>query len=281
MSTESRTVQRIYDAEIRMPPVRPYLADTLAHVTFAYEKSRLDLKAAHKDTWFGRLWNVLNPLLLGFVYWLLVDVIFKGGGDDPWETLAQILGGLFFFSFPSGALSLGARSIVGGGTFVFNTRIPRLILPIGSTISAFLNFMPSMAVYAVIHLAAGLPLGMQLFWMIPILLLLCLISLGLATLFATLNVYFRDIASFLPYVTRIWMYLTPIIYHYTFFPERLRWVQLVNPLGGLFTSIQQVLIDGTNPALTGMLSALGWAVGILVTGVLLFMRRERDFAIRI
>ena len=281
MSTESPSVQRIYDANIRMPQIRPYLADTIQHVSFAYEKSRLDLKASHKDTWFGRLWNVLNPLLLGCVYWLLVDVVFKGGSENAWETLAQILGGLFFFSLPSGALSLGARSIVGGGTFVFNTRIPRLILPIGSTISAFLNFWPSMAVYAVIHLMAGLPVGFQLLWMIPIVAMLTLIALGLATLFATLNVYFRDIASFLPYVTRIWMYLTPIIYHYTFFPERVRWVQQVNPLGGIFTSIQQVLIDGTNPALTGMLSGLGWTIGLLVVGVLLFLRRERDFAVRI
>ena len=142
-----------------MPEVRPYLAETIEHVMFAYEKSRLDLKAAHKDTWFGRLWNVLNPLLLGMVYWLLVQVIFSGGGDDPYRTLAQILGGLFLFSFPSGALSLGARSIVSGGTFVLNARIPRLILPIGSTISAFLNFVPSLLIYALIHVVAGLPIA--------------------------------------------------------------------------------------------------------------------------
>jgi teichoic acid transport system permease protein len=281
VASESRTVQRVYDASRRMPEVRPYLAETIEHVMFAYEKSRLDLKAAHKDTWFGRLWNVLNPLLLGMVYWLLVQVIFSGGGDDPYRTLAQILGGLFLFSFPSGALSLGARSIVSGGTFVLNTRIPRLILPIGSTISAFLNFVPSLLIYALIHVVAGLPIGPQLLWVLPILALLCVISLGLATTFATLNVYFRDVAAFLPYVTRIWMYLTPIIYLYTFFPEDIRWVQHVNPLGGLFTALQQVLIDGASPSASYVLSATGWSFGILVLGVYLFLRRERDFAVRI
>jgi teichoic acid transport system permease protein len=281
MPIETHPVQRIYDANRRMPPVRPYLADTLSHLTFAYEKSRLDLKAAHKDTWFGRLWNVLNPLLLGLVYWLLVQVIFKGGGDNPWETLAQILGGLFFFALPSGALSLGARSIVGGGTFVLNTRIPRLILPIGSTISAFLNFAPSLIVYAIMHLAARLPVGVQLLWLLPILFLLTITSLGLATLFATLNVYFRDVAAFLPYVTRIWMYLTPIIYYYTFFPEDVRWVQYVNPLGGIFIGLQEVLIDGNNPSFSYMLSAVAWASVLLTGGVYLFLRRERDFAVRI
>ena len=150
-----------------------------------------------------------------------------------------------------------------------------------TTISAFLNFVPSLLIYALIHVVAGLPIGPQLLWVLPILALLCVISLGLATTFATLNVYFRDVAAFLPYVTRIWMYLTPIIYLYTFFPEDIRWVQHVNPLGGLFTALQQVLVDGASPSASYVLSATGWSFGILVLGVYLFLRRERDFAVRI
>lgn len=264
-----------------MPPVKPYLAETFTHLQFAYEKARLDLKAAHRDTWFGRLWNILNPMLLGLVYWLLVVVIFKGGGDSPMRVLAQILGGLFLFSLPSGALSLGARSIVGGGTFVLNTRIPRLILPIGALISATLNFLPSLGVYAIIHVIAGFPIGLQLLWMVPIVILLGVISLGLATAFATLNVYFRDVASFLPYVTRIWMYLTPIIYLYTFIPERFRWGIVANPIGGVFTSWQQVAIEGTTPSVEFIGSAAVWALVLLAGGFYLFLRREREFAVRI
>jgi ABC-type polysaccharide/polyol phosphate export permease len=120
-----------------------------------------------------------------------------------------------------------------------------------------------------------------LLWVVPILALLSVASLGLAAMVATLNVYFRDVAAFLPFVTRIWMYLTPIIYHYTFFPENVRWVQHLNPLGGLFIALQQVLIDGENPSYTYVLGATGWAFGILFFGVYLFLRREGDFAVRI
>ena len=73
-------VTRIYDANRKLPPIRPYLYDTFSHLQFAYEKARLDIRGAHKDTWFGRLWNVMNPLLLGVVYFLLVRVIFGRGG---------------------------------------------------------------------------------------------------------------------------------------------------------------------------------------------------------
>lgn len=281
--TERTTITRVYDAEQRMPPVRPYLRDTIAHLQFAYEKARLDLKAAHRDTWFGRLWNILNPMLLGVVYWLLVMVIFDRAGDGAsgLQVFAQILGGLFLFSLPSGAINAGARSIVGGGTFVLNTRLPRLILPIGAVITAIITFLPSLAVYALIHLIVGFPVGPELLWAVPIILLVAMVSLGLAAVFATLNVYFRDVASFLPYVTRIWMYLTPVIYLYTFVPDNLRWGITANPIGGAFTAWQQALYQGINPSLTFMLSAAVWALVLLSGGVLLFMRKERDFAVRI
>lgn len=279
------TVTRIYDAERKLPPIRPYLTETFSHLQFAYEKARLDLRGAHKDTWFGRLWNVMNPLLLGLVYWLLVLVIF-GGGGSPFDhtglqTLTQILGGLFLFTLPSSSLALGARSIVSGGSFVLNTRLPRMLLPIGSVISAFLNFAPSMAIYALLHLVSGYPIGFHLLWTLPLIMILTLTSLGLAMAVATLNVYFRDVASFLPYLIRIWLYLTPIIYLYDNIPSILRWALYVNPIGSLFAAWQEVLFKGTAPSFLFIGAAVLWALASLVVGSLLFMRREREFAIRI
>jgi len=267
-----------------MPPIVPYLADTFSHLQFAYQKARLDLKGAHQDTWFGRLWNVLNPLFLGVVYWLLVIVIFNraGSGDQTeMQVLTQIVGGLFLFRLCSGALSLGAQSIVKSGAFVLNTRIPRLILPIGSVISAFLAFAPSLLVLVVMHIIARFPVGVQLAWTIPIIAIVALVSLGLATIFATLNVYFRDVTSFLPYMLRIWLYLTPIIYLYNFIPARLHWALYVNPIGSIFAAWQQVLFEGTSPSPSFLAIGLAWGLVLSVGGVLLFMRREREFAVRI
>jgi len=282
---EKPTITRIYDAERHLPPIGPYLSDTLSHLQFAYQKARLDLRAAHKDTWFGRLWNVLNPLLLGMVYWLLVVVIF-GSGDDIFgreglRTLTQILGGLFLYGLPSASLALGSKSIVSGGSFVLNTRLPRMLLPIGSVISAFLSFAPSMIIYVVFHLAAGYEIGFHLLWTVPLVAILVVTALGLSMVVATLNVYFRDVASFLPYVTRIWLYLTPIIYLYQNVPAALDWALYINPIGTLFASWQQVLFEGRSPDLIFVAASIGWALGSLVVGALMFMRREREFAVRI
>lgn len=281
MTRDVKGPTRVYDADHRMPPIGPYLAETLSHLQFAYQKALLDRTGAQKDTWFGRLWNILNPILLGVVYWLLVIVIFERGGDRGFAVLTQILGGLFLYQLPSASLSLGARSIIGGGTFVLNTRLPRMLLPISAVIMAFLNFAPSMGLYAVFHFIADYPIGPHLLWTILILLMLCVLSLGLSLLIATLNVYFRDIASFLPYVLRMGLYLSPVIYMYSRIPDGFAWTLYLNPLGGLFASWQQVLFDGTAPSADFMLAGIGWTLTVIAAGTFLFLRRERYFAVRL
>src|SRR3712207_8330820 len=45
------------------------------------------------------------------------------------------------------------------------------------------------------------------------------------------QVYFRDLKSFLPYATRVWLYATPILYYAGEVPDRYDWILTVNPLG--------------------------------------------------
>jgi len=276
---------RIYDSESQFPPIKEYINDTLAHLRFAYEKAKLDLRAMNKNTWLGQLWNILNPLLLSLVYWLLVVVIFGTGGSifdrEGLRILTQIVGGLFLYAFISNGLTLGAGSIVGGGAFVLNTRLPRMILPLSAICSAVISFLPSMIVYAAFHAVSSHPVGIQMLWSIPIFLILFSLTLGLSMLAATGNVYFRDIASFLPYVIRIWLYLTPIIYLYTDPPATLDWVLYLNPIGTTFAAWQQILYEGNSPSLKFLLVGIMWSILFLVTGLLMFLRKEREFAIRI
>jgi ABC-type polysaccharide/polyol phosphate export permease len=271
----------IYDAKHRHPPIRPYLERTYHHLDFAVQKAKFDLKAAHKATWLGRLWNVLNPMLLGLVYWLLVDVIFSAAGDaGGFEVLAAILAGLFLFQLPSSSLSLGARSIVGGGGFILNTRLPRLLLPMGAVLFAVRTFLPSMLVYAVFQVLAGFPITWQLLWTIPLICILIVMCFGLATVIATLTVYFRDIASFLPYIIRIWLYLSPVIWFHAEAPARIQSLIYLNPIGAVFSAWQDVLFEGQGPTALDLGVSVLWAVVAVVVGFSMFIRRERDFAIR-
>ena len=102
---------------------------------------------------------------------------------------------------------------MGGGRLILNTAFPRVLLPLSSVITAFMRFLPTMIVYVPVHFIAGLPVGPQLLWVFPVFVLFVVLAAGLAMLVAAAQVYFRDLKNFLPYVLRIWLYASPILYY--------------------------------------------------------------------
>ena len=264
---------------VGLPPLRPYLRALLRRRQFAFELARTNLRVQHYNTVFGQLWLVLNPLLLTCVYFLLVDIL--RGGTRGAEFFAHLMAGLFAFHFLSQSLTASARSVVRGGRLVLNTAFPRTLLPLSSVITGFMRFLPTMGVYAVMHVIAGLPIGPHLLWAIPVFAILAVFTMGVCTLVAAAQVYFRDVSNFLPYVNRIWMYGSPVLYYYDEVPERLRWIIDINPVTPMLAMWSDVLNRGHAPRMDMMLWGGAWAAAAFVAGTLFFISREREFAVRL
>jgi teichoic acid transport system permease protein len=280
VSTATEPLQVFEPHTRQVPPLGPYLRELWRRRRFALHLARMNLKAASYDTAFGQLWQVLNPLLLAGVYFLLFGIIL-GGDRGNADYLSVLLAGLFAFTFTRNALGLGATSIVSGGRLILNTAFPRALLPLSAVASALLLYVPMLAVYGVFHLIGGQPVGWQLLWVPLLVAIHTVFNLGLALVFAALTVYFRDTSSFLPYLLRIWLYLSPVLWAVEDTPERIRPLLAINPLFPLFGAWHEVLLDGTSPS-PGLLGyAALWAVGLLLAGGWFFLTREREFAVRI
>jgi teichoic acid transport system permease protein len=265
--------------KVGIPPLVPYARTLWRRRDFAYELSRTDLRAQHFNTAFGQLWLVLNPLLLAMVYFLLVDILRNGSRGTPF--FAHLIAGLFTFYFVQQSINHGAKSVVSGGRLILNTAFPRLLLPFSSVLTAFLRFVPTLVVYAIVHVAAGLPIGWSLLWALPILALFVILAAGLASFVAAAQVYFRDLRSFLPYLLRMWLYISPVLYYAHEVPGRYSLLLDVNPLAPLLTAWSDALTQGKHPSAHLLIVGGAWAVGLFVAGSLFFMSREREFAVRL
>jgi teichoic acid transport system permease protein len=264
---------------VGLPPLRKYLRECWRRRGFALELSRTTLKAEHFDTLFGKLWLLLNPLLLAGIYLVLVDILSRK--PRPPEFLAHLVGAIFAYYFVSGCLSVAVRSVVSGGGLILNTAFPRVLLPLASVITGFKRFVPTLVIYIPLHIAVGLPVGPELLWLVPVSLLMLLLAAGLSMLVAALQVYFRDLKDFLPYILRLWLYASPVLYYAAQVPERFRWILKVNPLGMLLTAWSDVLDHGIAPPPRVLALGAAWAIGAFVVGGLFFISREREFAVRI
>jgi teichoic acid transport system permease protein len=264
---------------VGLPPLLPYIKEAWRRRSFAVELSRTKLRAQHFNTVFGQLWLVLNPLMLAGVYFVLVDIL-RGGSNRP-GFFAHLVAGIFAYHLVSDAVRDGTKSVVTGGRLILNSAFPRVLLPLSSVVSATKRFVPTMIIYIPIHFAAGLSVGPVTLWVIPLFGLLLVMATGLAMIVGALQVYFRDLKNLMPYLLRVWLFASPVLYFADQMPEKYRFLLDVNPLGQLLSAWSDVLNLGQAPSARELIVAGAWAFGLLIVGFVFFVSREREFAVRL
>lgn len=273
-----------------LPPLKKYLTELWQRRPFAVELSRSNMRASSSDTFFGQLWLVLNPLLMAGVYFLLVAILTNRSTANP-GYFAHLATNLFVFTFVTTCANAGATSVTTAGKMILNTAFPRLLIPLGAVHTAFFRFLPTIPVTLAIYLITPLigaggviGWGPQQLLASYFLLMMMLFGAGLAALFATMQVYFRDTNNFLPYFVRIWTYLSPILWTVEMMRGRsdaLQELAALNPAYHLLGGYSSLLLDGQIPPASVWLIAAAWGLVTFLVGSLFFMSREREFAVRI
>lgn len=283
-----------------LPKLKPYFRELWRRRHFAITLAHTDMRAAHTATFFGQMWLIINPLLLALVYLLLVDVI-SGQRQGLWY-FSHLLSGLFIFYFVSGGIIQGSNIVVQEGGLIMNQAFPRLLLPLTTVYVAVRRFLPTLSILIVFHFLSGTPTTLDLLWLVPVFAEIVFFVAGLASFFAAVQVYFRDMSQFLPYFTRIWLYVSPVIFTVAQIKHKgklaqFEWLNPLMPLLGNWTQIfagEPVCRSGVAPSCktidhiqtvgvdySYLAAGFAWATVVFVIGALFYISRERDFAVRL
>ncbi len=277
---EFTSERHVYEPHrVGLPPLGSYVRELWRRREFAFELSRTTLRSQHYNTVFGKLWLVLNPLLLACVYFVLVDILRqRTGGID---FFAHLMAALFAYYFVNDTIRQAIKSVTGGGRLILNTAFPRLLLPGASVITAFKRFLPTIIIFLPVYFVADIPVTPELLWLIPVFALFLVLACGMAMLVAAGQVYFRDLKNFLTYALRMWLYGSPILYFAHEVPDRYEFLLLLNPLAPLLTAWSDVIDFGRAPHPGDLALGAAWGVAFFIGGALFFMSREREFAVRL
>lgn len=253
-----------------------YIRDLWRRREFAWFLAMGNLRAQNATTTLGIFWYVLNPLLLSGVYFIVFGLIFAGGRRSP-EFLAYLVSGMFVFHFTARTMTGGAATILNNAKLMVNLRFPRLLLPIASLIESSVGYLVSIVAFlALILPIAGTYPGWAILWFFPIFLIQIVMNLGLSALTARLAVPYRDVGNLLPFITRLWLYLSPIIWTVDLLEGAPRWVvDLVhlNPMFYLLRVYRAALI-GSEFSASDIALAAGFALAAAVIGIAAFVRFE-------
>ena len=258
--------------------LRGYFTDLWNRREFAWFLAMGNLKARNASTVLGLFWWVLNPLLLGLVYFLVFGVLFAND-NRPENYIAYLLSGMFVFHFTNQSMTGGANAILQNAKLLANLKFPRLVLLISALIESGVGFLASLLVfYAISWPAVGVHPSRYMLLLLVVFPIHIMFNLGLSAIVARLAVPFRDINNFIPYVNRLWLYLSPIIWPLSLLDNAsptMRTLVELNPMFHLIELYRTALIGSTYPFhLDDLVLSLAWAVGTFVVGVAGFIRYE-------
>jgi lipopolysaccharide transport system permease protein len=114
---------------------------------------------------------------------------------------------------------------------------------------------------------------------LPVFTLLAFTSaLGVGLWLAAINVQFRDVRYAVPFITQIWLFVSPVVYPSSLLHEPWRTLYGVNPMAGVIDGFRFTLLGtGELPVPMVVVSATV-SILLVVSGAFYFRRTEKTFA---
>ncbi len=236
-----------------------------------------DVKVRYKQTVLGGLWAILQPVITMLVFSLFFGRLAKVPSDGvPYPLFA--FAALVPWTLFSTGLSQSSNSLVNGANLLRKVYFPRLVMPLASVLAGVVDFTLAFSVLLVMMLVYGFVPTSAILIIPGLVLLVLTTSLGAGLWLAAFNVRFRDVRYVIPFLIEIWLLATPIAYPSTLLSAHWRPVYALNPMVGVVEGFRWALL-GTNtaPGLMVLVSSVA-AVLLLVSGVYVFRRMERNLA---
>jgi lipopolysaccharide transport system permease protein len=236
-----------------------------------------EIQVRYKQSLLGIVWAILQPLALALVFtWVFSQVIRVDTGDVPYIIFSYTT--LVPWTFFTTSISFGVPSLVNNMSLVGKIYFPREVLPLASIGAALLDYFVGSLILAGMLLVYHIWPGIYMLWVVPLLALQIILTMGVALFGASIIVFFRDVRFVMPLVTQVWMYATPVVYPTDMVPERLQPYYFLNPMAGIIDGYRRVLIMGEPPRLAAMVPGMVISLLIFVAGYILFKRVEPLFA---
>ncbi len=236
-----------------------------------------DIKIRYKQTFIGAGWALFQPLITMVVFTIFFGELAKLPSDNvPYPIFVFV--GLLFWQFFAGALTDTSTSLITNQSIITKVYFPRLILPISSVITKFVDFLIASLILVGLMIYYGYMPSLSGILLIPLLLIITFMAAtGAGLLLAAINVKYRDVRYALPFFIQLLIFVTPVIYPASI-AGKYSWILALNPMMGVIQNARGALL-GTQPINWVLLGISFAACLVLLTiGTYVFKKVERYFA---
>lgn len=272
--------------------LREVWREYIAYHELLFQFALRDIRIRYKQAVMGFGWAIFMPALIVLSGMIVRFAMAKlSGGAVDGGDMAGIAVRALPWAFFVGAIGFSNMVLIGNHNLVTKIYFPREVLPVASVLAQGFDSTVGLVALTAVLPFLGAKLTVHLIWLPLLVLLLVLITIGLALFLSAANLFFRDVKYLVQVVLTFGIFFTPVFYE----PEMLgvtgSRIAMLNPLAPVLEGIRIVVVEGQTLATSiyssdGALIWAPWAlaysgfgavIGLLVASVM-FHRLERLFA---
>jgi ABC-2 type transport system permease protein len=257
------------------------LGDIWRHRELLGLLTRRELKARYKDSTLGFFWSLVKPLTQLLIYAIVVGE-FLGAARNVENFAIYLFAGLTIYLLFSEVVGGATSSIIANSGLVKKVYLPREIFPLSAVGSAIFNFLIQFVVLLIAAAVFGtLTFGAHLLYGVAGFAVALIYATAVGILLSALNVYLRDVQYLVEVVLMLFMWGTPILYHWSFATDRMPpWlaeIYINNPVTLAVIGFQEAFWAPTSNAEPLPFLALRLLIAGVV-GLVLLVGAQRVFA---
>ena len=206
-----------------------------------------DYRTRDKDSYLGKLWSILNPLIQILTFWFVFGLGLRGGRPvDGHPFLLWMLCGLLPWFFVNAGIVGGSASLYTKAGLVLRMQYPLATITLGNILVSFFDHAVTMLIVLVVEFFYGYSLhaywlNILYYWIYSI---VFLSALALVT--STLTMIARDFQKLIASLIRLLFYMTPILWTLDSMPEWAQGILKLNPALYIIDGYRESLLYGVN-----------------------------------
>jgi lipopolysaccharide transport system permease protein len=238
-----------------------------------------DVSVRYKQTVLGILWAILRPVLTMIVFTVIFGKVAKLPSEGAAPYAIMVYAAMLPWQFFASSVQESSNSLVGNAQLISKVYFPRLIIPISSIITSFVDFFISFVILLVLMAYYQIMPTWNILLLPCFLLIAFLTAMGIGLYITSLNVKFRDFRYVIPFIIQFGLYISPVGFSSNVIPDQYRLWYSLNPMVGVIEGFRWAILGGdSQPYWPGFALSMGVMLFFLWLGIRTFRKMEKTFA---
>lgn len=242
-----------------------------------------DVAVRYKQTELGIVWVLLQPLLTTGIFAVLFQLLL-GVGDRMSPSGVPYFVSTFCAMLP---WQLFAESLTRSGTCIIQNAsmlqkiyFPRLVLPLSATLGCLVDFAIALLALACLMAFYGVVPSIAVLTLPFFILLALMASMAMGLWLSALSAMYRDFLYVQPFLIRVGMFVSPVIYSTASLEQKLPgWALVIyglNPMAGAIEGFRWALLGHGQFSPLVIIPSVISTLFVLLSGMWYFSRMEQQ-----